>query len=204
MGNVAASGGYYVAAGADEIFASPNTLTGSIGIFAGKFSISELADFIGLSATRLERGEKSGLFDIYEPWTSGERESVARSITYLYKLFLQQIARTRPMTTDEIDAVARGRIWAGDAAREKELVDRRGGLMDAIERAEELAGLEAGEATYQTYPELPALLSLNAESDAKQWLEQRFAKSNRGPLDGSAACTTSKSVGPGPLAPHRI
>ncbi|MGM0557767.1 MAG: signal peptide peptidase SppA [Myxococcota bacterium] len=187
MGNVAASGGYYVAAGADEIFATPNTLTGSIGIFTGKFSISELADFIGLNATRLERGERSGLFDIYEPWTESERESVSRSITYLYELFLQQVARTRPLTANQVDEVARGRIWAGEAAREQKLVDRRGGLMDAIARAEELAKLQPGEASYRTYPAPTGLLSMRSDSKARQWMEERLSPGEQHPLSDTAA-----------------
>lgn len=187
MGNVAASGGYYVAAGAEEIFASPNTLTGSIGIFSGKFSIAQLADFIGLNATRLERGEKSGLFDIYEPWTEAERDSVSRSITYLYQLFIQQMARTRPMTADEVDAVGRGRIWHGEAARERELVDRRGGLMDAIDRAEELAKLEPGSAVYRTYPSPSGLVSMAPSSKARQWLESTVSPRENNPLGDSAA-----------------
>jgi protease-4 len=187
MGNVAASGGYYVAAGADEIFATPNTLTGSIGIFSGKFSISELADFVGLSATRLERGEKSGLFDIYQPWTEAERESVARSITYLYELFLQQVARTRPLTAEQVDEVARGRIWAGEAAREQKLVDRRGGLMDAIERAEELAELAPGEASYKSYPTPSGLFSMGTDSKAREWIESQLSPRHEHPLADSAA-----------------
>ena len=187
MGNVAASGGYYVAAGADEIFATPNTLTGSIGIFSGKFSISELADFIGLNAQRIERGEKSGLFDIYEPWTEGERESVARSITYLYQLFLQQVARTRPLTAEQVDEVARGRIWAGEAARERKLVDRRGGLMDAINRAEELAKLEHGQAHYRTYPAPTGLLAMRPDAKVRQWMEERLSPGNQHAWAASAA-----------------
>lgn len=201
MGDVAASGGYYVAAGADAIFASPNTLTGSIGIFSGKFSISELADFIGLNATRLERGEKSGIFDIYEPWTESERTSVSRSITYLYELFIQQAARTRPITAEEIDDVARGRIWTGEAARERQLVDRSGGLMDAIARAEELAELDPGEAVYKTYPKPTGLVTLNPDSRTRAWLQSNLSPRKQNPLGESAAGTFLEKWGKALLLP---
>jgi protease-4 len=164
MGNAAASGGYYAAAGADEIFASPNTLTGSIGIFAGKFSVSRLADLIGINTTRLQRGPHSGAFSLFYPWTATQREGVARSITYLYKLFIQQVARTRPLSPEEVDAVARGHIWDGVSAEERKLVDRIGGLMDAIHRAEELAGVRPEDVDYRLYPQSLGLFDVGAAS----------------------------------------
>jgi protease-4 len=152
MGDVAASGGYYVAAGADEIYATPNTLTGSIGIFAGKFSISTLAERIGINTRQFQRGETAGKYSPFEPWTEQERDAVTTSMNYLYQLFLEQAARTRPIGPDEIDRVARGRVWAGRAAADRKLVDHVGSLMDAIDRAEQLAGLEPGHARYRSYP----------------------------------------------------
>ncbi len=148
MSNVAASGGYYVAAGADEIFATPLTVTGSIGIFAGKFNIATLAERLGINTERLVQGEGPGNPSIWEPWTDEERQALGRAIEYLYNLFLQQIERTRPLTVEEIDAVARGRVWTGAAAQEAQLIDQVGGFTDALRRAEELAGLEAGQAVY--------------------------------------------------------
>ncbi|MFW5967844.1 MAG: signal peptide peptidase SppA [Persicimonas sp.] len=153
MGNVAASGGYYVAAGADEIFATPNTLTGSIGIFTGKFSISKLSEFIGIGSTQLKRGERAGQSDMYRPWTEEQREGIAEGINYLYHLFIQQVARTRPLDAEEVDEVGRGHIWDGEQAKERKLVDEVGSLTDAIERAESLAGIEPGEADYEVYPD---------------------------------------------------
>lgn len=153
MGNVAASGGYYAAAGGDEIFASPLTLTGSIGIFAGKFSISKLADMLGVGNTRIQRGARSGSFSLFEPWTKTQRDGVSKSITYLYKLFIQQVASTRPLSAKQVDAVGRGHIWAGDHAKKHKLVDKIGGLRDAMLRATELAGLSAADVSYRLYPD---------------------------------------------------
>lgn len=159
MGNVAASGGYYVAAGADEIWASPNTLTGSIGIFAGKFSLNQLADTLGLQSTLITRGKLASGLSIWQPFTPEQRDALARGLIYLYKLFLQQAASTRPLTEDEIDRVAQGHIWSGTAARAHKLVDHEGGVLDAIRRAEQLAGLDPREARYKVYPQSSSLLS---------------------------------------------
>ena len=148
MGSTAASGGYYVAAGADEIYATPLSLTGSIGIFAGKFNLSDLATRIGIATDELRRGERAGATSIWQPWSESEREGLKRGINYLYDLFLHQVATTRPLSTDEIDEVARGRVWSGQAARQADLVDHEGSLIDALRRAEEVGGLQPGEAKY--------------------------------------------------------
>lgn len=152
MGDVAASGGYYVAAGADEIYATPTTLTGSIGIFSGKFNLSGLFDRIGLAHQQIRRGDRAGEFGIFNPWTDGQRERVSKSIHYLYRLFLEQAAQTRPLSADELDDLGRGRIWTGSKAVDNKLVDHRGGLIDAIRRAEAIAGLKSGRARYRGYP----------------------------------------------------
>lgn len=148
MGNVAASGGYYAAAGADEIFATPVSVTGSIGIFVGKFNIDSLADTLGINSQDERRGERAGAFSPWRSWSDAERDGIAKQIEFLYELFLQQVARTRPLSPQEVDEVARGRVWTGEAARQQGLVDTTGGISDALSRAEELAGLEAGEAIY--------------------------------------------------------
>lgn len=164
MGNVAASGGYYTAAGANEIFATPNTLTGSIGIFAGKFNIARLAELLGVHTTQLSRGEQSGAFGIFQPWSDSQREGVGRTISYLYELFIQQMARTRPLSVEEIDAAGRGRIWDGEAAKTHQLVDEVGGLNDALRRAAALADIAYDEVDYRLYPENLGLFDISASS----------------------------------------
>ena len=161
MGGVAASGGYYIAAAGQEIFATPLTLTGSIGIFTGKFSLSGLADTIGLSATQVTRGTGGDAFSIWKPFTPHQREALRREITYLYNLFLYQVSQTRPLSPQEIDALGRGRVWSGrDAARNK-LVDVQGGVLDALARAKALAGLGEGEEVeVRVYPDQVSSLGL--------------------------------------------
>lgn len=148
MASVAASGGYYVAAGADEIFATPVSLTGSIGIFTGKFNVEELASRFGINTHTESRGERAGVNSLWRPWNEVERQGVIETLDYLYQLFLSQVAQTRPLSTEEVDQVARGRVWTGAAAQQAQLVDNIGGLADALRRAEQLAGLEAGQAVY--------------------------------------------------------
>lgn len=172
MGNVAASGGYYIAAGADEIWASPNTLTGSIGIFAGKFSLEGLSDMIGVEATVLSRGKLASGLSIWRPFTDEQRAALSRSLVYLYKLFLQQAASTRPLTEEQIDKVAQGHIWSGKAALGHKLVDHEGGIIDAIRRAEELAGLAPREARYIVYPQSSGLLSALSGSSSREGVER--------------------------------
>ncbi len=151
MGDIAASGGYYVAAGADEIVAAPTTITGSIGIFSGKVNVAHLASKVGVNTASLERGTPSSFSDLFSPWSEEEMVGVGRSLNYMYRLFLTQVAHTRPLSVDEIDKVARGRVWAGRAAKDVKLVDSTGGIMDAIHRAEELAGIDRGDAEYRQY-----------------------------------------------------
>lgn len=160
MGDIAASGGYYVAAGADKIYATPNTLTGSIGIFAGKFSVQRLASFLGINHSEIRRGKRAGQFGIFKPWSEEERKRITKSIHYLYWLFLEQAAETRPLTAQQIDKVARGRVWVGTDAKKEKLVDENGGLIDAIHEAERLAGLQPGTARYRSYPSPKSFLDL--------------------------------------------
>jgi protease-4 len=153
MGNAAASGGYYVAAGADTIVAAPTTVTGSIGVFSGKFNVQQLGERIGVNIESLQKGRSVRFGDIFQAWDEEELELVAQSVSYLYQLFLTQASATRPLDEDELDKVARGRVWTGRAAKEKKLIDETGGLLEAIRIAEKKAGLAPGEGDFRVYPE---------------------------------------------------
>lgn len=171
MGNIAASGGYYVAAGTEEILATPMTLTGSIGIFAGKFSLGSIGGKYGINITDVPRGERSGAYSLWTPFNEEQRAFVAKYIAYLYRLFLEQVAHTRPLTADEVDLVARGHVWGGKDALDRKLVDRNGGLIQAIRRAEELAGLQPRQARYELYPRVGASLSSVQGTRAYDWVK---------------------------------
>ncbi|MEM7491740.1 MAG: signal peptide peptidase SppA [Pseudomonadota bacterium] len=144
MGSVAASGGYYVSTGADWIVANRSTITGSIGIFGGKFAISEGLARIGVNAETVQVGGAfTGAFTTTEAFNQEQQAMVQAWLQRGYDRFIALVAEGRGMTTQETDAVARGRVWSGEDALDAGLVDQLGTLNDAIAKAAELAGLDA-------------------------------------------------------------
>jgi len=141
MGDVAASGGYYVAAGADEILAEPSTVTGSIGVFVGHFDAEELFGKLGVATATINRGASADLFSPARDLTGTERKMLQSWVDSFYQEFLGRVAEGRNLSKDEVDKVGRGRIWTGAQAVELKLVDRLGGLEDAIASAKKRAGL---------------------------------------------------------------
>lgn len=143
MGAVAASGGYYVASACDEVFALPTTMTGSIGVFYGKFELSGLMDKLGVHAFHYRRGKRAGYTSWSRPWTDDEREAIRSNVQIAYDQFLDRVVDGRAgfERREQVDAVARGRIWSGSRAKQLGLVDEIGGLQHAIERAARRAGL---------------------------------------------------------------
>ncbi len=145
MGDYAASGGYYVAMGADEIVAEPGTITGSIGVFGGKLSFSGLYEKIGIRTETVHRGESAGMFSDSRPWTEAEMARLHGLLAAFYDTFLAKAAEGRRRTTEDIHAVAQGRVWTGRDALAHGLVDRLGGLDTAIRAARERAKIAPNE-----------------------------------------------------------
>ena len=145
MSDYAASGGYYIAAPADSILADPATLTGSIGIFAGKFNIAGLLHRAGVSVETLSRGAHSGMYSPYTDFTPEEARRFHALLEDGYRAFIARVASGRHRTTRQVEAVAGGRVWTGLAARSRGLVDALGGIEAAIEVARERAGIGADE-----------------------------------------------------------
>jgi protease-4 len=143
MGDVAASGGYYVAMGSDAIVAQPATITGSIGVFGGKFSLGGLYEKIGIGKEVLKRGRHADLFDESRPWTDAERAHVHEMMARFYTRFVSKAAEGRKKSYEDIDAVAQGRVWTGAAALDQGLVDRLGGMDVALAVAKERAKIAA-------------------------------------------------------------
>jgi protease IV len=143
MGSVAASGGYYVAAPAQMIFALPLTITGSIGIFYGKADIHELLDKVGVNVETRKTTGRADAESIFRGFTDDERTELNRKVRQFYDVFLDRVAQGRHMTKEEVDAVGQGRVWAGQQALEKKLVDRMGGLRHALDAARDAAHLPA-------------------------------------------------------------
>lgn len=141
MGDTAASGGYYIAAGGDRIFAEPATITGSIGIFTGKFDLSRLMQRLGISIDVDARGKHATMEDFERPYTADERQFILSRLQYYYRAFLRAVGQGRHLTMDQVHQVARGRVWTGRQAMGRGLVDRQGGLIDAIEEVQRRAGL---------------------------------------------------------------
>ncbi|HEY7697671.1 MAG TPA: signal peptide peptidase SppA, partial [Vicinamibacteria bacterium] len=143
MADVAASGGYWVATASDAIVAEPTTVTGSIGIFAGKFNLAGLYDKIGVSTDGVESSANADFYSSSRSFTPAEREKLRKILESGYQAFLERVAESRKKTTDEVHKVAQGRVWSGRDAKDLGLVDELGGLKRALDLAKEKAGFAA-------------------------------------------------------------
>jgi len=153
FGDVAASGGYYLSCAADKILASPNTITGSIGIFGTIPNFGELLnDKLGITTDVVKTNKNSDLLTLTRPMTDYEQKMMQATIEEGYDTFISHVAEGRSMTTAQVDSIGQGRVWSGENAKEIGLIDDFGGLKDAIALAAEIEGLEE----YRTV-DLPAL-----------------------------------------------
>lgn len=141
MGNVAASGGYYIAVGAHQIIAQQATLTGSIGVITGKAVTAGAFAKVSANRTEIQRGVRAGLYADDHHWIGSERLKVEEGVHYIYDIFKRRVAQGRNLPYDSLDAVANGRVWTGKQAKALGLVDQLGDFSDAIEKACELAKL---------------------------------------------------------------
>lgn len=142
MGSVAASGGYWIAADADQIWATPATLTGSIGIFGALPTLDRSLQHLGIHTDGIATGPLAGGFRPDRPLSDAVRQVVQAELEQGYERFIDLVATGRGMPAERVEAVARGRVWSGLAARDIGLVDQLGGLRQAQRAAAELAGLE--------------------------------------------------------------
>lgn len=154
MSDVAASGGYYIAMGANKIFAQPSTITGSIGVIYGKFYIKGLYDKIGINKEVIKRGQHADLFSDYVAFSDEEWSIIRKHMQAIYATFTEKAAEGRHKTQAQIDQIGQGRVWTGDQAIKLGLVDALGGLPEAVREAKTLAKLGADEDVgYVLYPE---------------------------------------------------
>jgi protease IV len=154
MSDVAASGGYYIAAGADQIIASPNTITGSIGVFAGVPTFSRSLARLGINVDGLGTTPLSGAMQLDRPMSPDAGRLIQITVDHAYEEFLARVAKGRGKTREAIDAIAQGRVWSGMDARQQGLVDRLGGYNDAVAEAATRAGLKGGYGVRRIEPEL--------------------------------------------------
>ncbi len=141
MANYAASGGYFIACNSDYIVAQPGTLTGSIGVFGGKFNMAGTYEKIGLNTHTWKRGENSNFLSSQAPFTDEGREIFRGYLQTFYTEFVQKVADGRGKSYDQAHAVAQGRVWTGEQALANGLVDELGGLNVAVAKAAELGGI---------------------------------------------------------------
>jgi len=164
MSDLAASGGYYVAMAAPSIVAQPGTLTGSIGIFGGKFITGGVFEKVGANIESVVIGRNAGIESPARPFTDSERQKLREQIRDFYNGFIQKVAASRKMPVERVDQLAQGRVWTGAQARERGLVDALGGLDRAIALAKERAGIAADtEVEVVTYPARKTLAELLVE-----------------------------------------
>ena len=174
MGPVAASGGYWIAATADEIWAAPSTLTGSIGIFGMIPTYEKTLDTIGVHTDGVGTTPLSGAFDITRPLSEDTKDIIQQSIEAGYDEFLSLVARGRNKTTEEVHEIAQGRVWTGITAKEFGLVDHLGSFDDALKAAASAANVENYNVVfYREYPstfdqQLTDLLNSTIGTDALQ------------------------------------
>ncbi len=141
LSNVAASGGYYTAVGAKHIFASERTLTGSIGVFAGKFNFSALLRNWGVKVDSFTRGPQAGILSMSEPWSETQRQTMQNSIDEYDRIFQARVQSGRPLKAEVIKTLAGGRVYMGRQALDHKLIDEIGGLGTAIRALQRKLGM---------------------------------------------------------------
>jgi protease-4 len=163
MGDVAASGGYYIAAPAHVIVAEPGTITGSIGVVTGKFVLDGAMEKLGIGTGSVGEGRNSEIYSPFRAFTPPERARIDEMMQATYELFLSRVVEGRKSQRDKIHAVAQGRVWTGHQALERGLVDEIGGLDRAIQIAKEKAKLDVNQIVdLVIYPQKPSLFDILA------------------------------------------
>jgi protease-4 len=152
MGGYAASGGYYVATGADAVYAEPSTVTGSIGVYGGKINGAGLFDKLDIHTEQFDRGRMASMYSISKPFDDVEFATLDRMIADTYRQFKEKVQDGRHLSPEKVEEIARGHVWSGKAAKGIGLVDEEGGFYDAIDRARAEAGMNPDAAyTLVTY-----------------------------------------------------
>ena len=141
MGGVAASGGYYISAPADAIWAEPTTVTGSIGIYLMLPSFERVFDDVGIHQTTVKHGKNANIYSSSTPWSEEQMQRMDELIGQSYDQFKARVVGGRNLSIEQVEAVAKGRVWSGEAAMAHGLVDRMGGIREAIEDARRRAGI---------------------------------------------------------------
>lgn len=158
MGDYAASGGYYIAVAGSYIFAEPATITGSIGVFGGKLNIGGTLEKLGVTTHTYQRGDYALLFSSMNDFSEADRAKFRSFLESFYQIFLDRVAAGRGMSKEAVHEVAQGRVWTGEQALERKLVDAVGGLDAAVAKAAELASLDPEQVSIRRLPERKGFL----------------------------------------------
>lgn len=207
MGDLAASGGYFVSMPAEEIVANPSTLTGSIGVLAGKFVIDGLKDKIGLVLADIVSGPWATFTSANQKFTDEQWATLNRRLDDIYADFTTKAAADRGLDLSVLEPLARGRVWTGADALERRLVDHLGGMDTAIDRACALAGLERGEAVVRPATGLNFLTQFKPAESSESQVATSVSAPQPLTLDGVVEAIAARMglVVPGVLSlPFRI
>jgi protease-4 len=189
MGDMAASGGYYISMGADKILAEPRTLTGSIGVVGGKMALAGLFNKLGIKTEVISRGKNSGWESMDQPFTASEREAWLSIMKDIYQQFTTKAAAGRKMELAELEGLAQGRIYTGRQAVANKLADQLGTLDDAVAEAKKLAGLGENDAVERLILPEPKsffeelLMGPSLEASAGRTLQRELQATMPGLLD---------------------
>ena len=171
MGDVAASGGYYISCAADHIFAQPNTITGSIGVFGLSPNAQKLfSDKLGINIDTVNTNKHSDLGSLFRPATTQEAAYIQKGVEQVYNTFTKRVAEGRGIPQAEVDSVGQGRVWSGADALTIKLVDELGGIQDAIKYTVKKANLKEGEYEILSLPKQkdPIKDLLNGKKDEEE------------------------------------
>lgn len=206
MGSVAASGGYYMAMGADTVLANTNTITGSIGVANMLFNVQELMDdHIGINYETLKTHEYADLFDLTTPLTDDEQAIFEANIEQSYNTFLRVVAENRGMTVEEVDEIAQGRVYSGQAALDVGLVDAIGDIDDALRIAAEMA--EIDDYNIEIYPKKQDLFEAffgGANAQMKNWIFGWIPREIQSDLNDVNNLLNQKGIQHWTILPYKI
>jgi len=198
MGTYAASGGYWISAYSDYIFAEPTTVTGSIGVFGMKFNMQQIANDHGVAFDTVKTSPFSDMDTMTRPWTPDELKLAQSLVDNLYDQFITKVSEGRKLKYDDVAQIAQGRVWSGLDAKSKGLVNEIGGLEDAIKKAEQLAHLSGQKYTLVEFPErrtpFEALAQSLAGNDDSSPVSQSGAPSLIAPAGRDAFSTSLRQI----------
>ncbi|HTV59538.1 MAG TPA: signal peptide peptidase SppA [Verrucomicrobiae bacterium] len=174
MSDVAASGGYWIAMGADKIVAEPDTITASIGVLAGKFNVSGLYNLLGVSTDSVITSENATFYSDQQNFTPTQQASIMKMLNQTYANFTKGVASGRHLPLEEVDRIGKGRVWTGAQAKDLKLVDELGGLDTAIAAAKQLAHIpESEEVRIINFPKQKTFFELLMDRQRDQMSEAR-------------------------------